>query len=111
MKNKLTGWTIIIIGTILFFRAWDIYSDIWYLLTETHDHLLTTDYLIIIGQGVTYLTLFSISILFGVSLTRGTQKNIKIKRLAFLTVLTIWILLEIPIYNCDFGQSRHSFWA
>ena len=111
MKNRILGWTIIVIGTILFFKVSDSYADIWYLLTEMPDHRPTIDYLIIIGQGVMYLTMFIISIMFGIALLRDKEKGkIKIRRLTFLTILTVWALLEIPIHSCDFGQSRHSFW-
>ena len=109
MRNKLIGATISILGTILLFKTWDNYVDIWYLLTDMPEHKTTTDFLIAIGQGVVYLTLISTSILFGLSLL-GVKKERKIERLTFATVLTIFILLELPVYNCDFGQSRHSFW-
>ncbi|MBX2970680.1 MAG: hypothetical protein KF803_15015 [Cyclobacteriaceae bacterium] len=109
MKNKLIGATILIFGTILFFKTWDNYVDIWYLLTDMPEHKTTTDFLIAIGQGVVYLTLVSTSILFGLSLLRDKKKR-KIERLTFATILTLVILLEVPVYNCDLGQSRHSFW-
>ena len=111
MKDRIIGWTIILIGTFLLLKAWDNFANIWYLLTEMPDHRPTMDYLIIIGQGATYVTMYCVAIVFGVSLLRDKgKKRIKTKRLTFLTILTVWILLEIPVHNCDFGQSRHSFW-
>jgi hypothetical protein len=111
MKNRLIGWTIIVLGTILLFKTWDSFVDLWYLVTEMPDHRPAMDYLIIIGQCATYVTMYCAAIVFGVSILRDKEKKkITIKRLTFLTILTIWILLEIPVHNCDFGQSRHSFW-
>ena len=111
MKNRLIGWIIIVLGTILLFKTWDSFVDLWYLLTDMPDHRPTMDYLIIIGQCATYVTMYCAAIVFGVSILRDKEKKkTKIKRLTFLTILTFWILLEIPIHNCDFGQSRHSFW-
>ena len=110
MRRKILAVILVSLGILAFLVSWDKFVDVFNAIGQPPESGRET-YFVIIGQGFFYFILsiiisaFGLLFLFGV----GGQK-LKIVRMTFFALLTIWFVLEIPMYKCDFYEVNHSFW-
>jgi hypothetical protein len=110
MKIKLIAVTLIILGVLAFLFSWDKFVDVYNFIGHPPESRLET-YFVIVGQGLFYFLLTIVAVLFGFLLMlRIKGRRLKIVSITFFTLLTIWFILEVPIYKCVFYEINHSFW-
>lgn len=109
MKNKLFGWGLISLSTILIIYNSDKFADIFYILSHKSKHFEIKFYFIIIGHGTLHLLIFITGILLGGSLIYQ-QRNLRKKATGFILMIIVWFILALPIYKCGYYEVRHSFW-
>lgn len=103
--------TVISLGVIAFIVSWDKFVDLFNVIGHPPDSRRET-YFAIVGQGLFYFILSSIISAFGLLiLFLAKGQKMKIVRMTLFAMVTIWFVLEIPIYKCDFYEINHSFWA
>ena len=102
--------TVISLGVIAFLVSWDKFVDLFNVIGQPSESGRQT-YFAIIGQGFFYFILSSSISVFGLSFILKIEgRKFRIVRTTFFTLMTIWFVLEIPIYKCDFYEINHSFW-
>ncbi len=109
MRDKLIGWGLIGLSTFLLLWNWDKYADIFYVFEKREVYFRFKDYLIPVVHGTMYLLIFMTGVALGQSFI--IQKENKGRaNISFIIMLTIWTILALPIYKCEFYGIRHSFW-
>jgi hypothetical protein len=110
MKRRVLAVTIISLGVIAFIVSWGEFVDLFNVIGHPPESR-RENYFAIVGQGLFYFIFSSIISAFGLLILFGAKgQKIKIVQTTFFAMLTIWFVLEVPIYKCDFYEINHSFW-
>jgi hypothetical protein len=110
MRRRVLAATVICLGVIAFLVSWDKFVDAFNIIGQLQESRGGT-YFAIVGQALSYFVVSSIISVFGLLvLLKKEGRKFKIIRVTFFALVTIWFVLEIPIYKCDFYGINHSFW-
>lgn len=110
MRRRVLAATVICLGVIAFLASWDKFVEAFYTIAHLPESRGAT-YFAIVGQAFFYFVVSSFISVFGllVLLKKEGQRR-KTIRATFFALVTIWFVLEIPMYKCDFYETHHSFW-
>jgi Ca2+/Na+ antiporter len=110
MRKIVSSATVICLGVIAFLVSWDKFVDTFNIIGQLQKSRGWT-YFAIVRQALFYFIVSSIIFVFGLLvLLKKEGQKFKIIRATFFALVTIWFVLEIPIYKCDFYEINHSFW-
>jgi hypothetical protein len=110
MKNRIFGWALSIGTTLLLFTNIGKFKGACYTFFYRDEHFRLKDYLVSVANPLLYLVIVYTGVSLGIQyikLNKGA--HLKNKKIWFVTVMMIWIMLELPFYKCGYGV-RHSFW-
>lgn len=108
----LLGSSLIIVGFAILWYVKDnlIHAYNTFLFSDkTYDYLLISR-LWVVGQALAYLILALVIVALGIVLIRNSRKQFKRLTLSVLLAATLWLILEMPVYKCNYYNIRHSFW-
>jgi hypothetical protein len=110
VKRRVLAVTVISLGVIATLVSWDKFVNVFDVIGHMPESRQET-YFSIIGQGFFYFILSSTVLIFGLLLLLKIEGQIlKVVRTTLFSLVTIWFVLEIPMYKCDFYEINHSFW-
>ncbi len=108
MNRRITGVALLVVSTSLFVRAFDYFTNGWYLILGLGRSMTAFEYSIFFGQLLVYLTTYTVVVLYSITLIR--RRHVKQQYSWLIWVVIVWFILEVPLYPCEFGQSHHTFW-
>jgi hypothetical protein len=106
--RKTFGFILFVFSTIRLLLTYGTFKNAWYLIIEGYRPATSFETLVVVGQVLLYLTVYIVVIIFSVVLIR--QRSIKQKHSWLIFVVVLWMILEVPLYPCEFGMSHHTFW-
>lgn len=106
--RKVVGIALIILATYVFIEGFDVFTDAWYALTRSDYPLYPQQYWVILGRAILCLAAYLAAVSIGRILAKAEQLN---KRFRLIYIVAMFLILEIPLYPCEFGvRAHHSFW-
>lgn len=111
MKSKVIGWTLIAGVTTLLFLNIEKFRSAYYTFFYRAEHFQLEDYLVSVAHPLLYLVIFYIGVSLGIDYIKlNDGVRLKNKKIVLALVMMMWLVLELPLYKCDFYGVRHSFW-
>lgn len=109
MSLRITGISLFAISTLLLILAFENFRNLWYLIITDARNVWPFELAVMVGQVVTYLTAYALMLSCALPLIR--QRQIKRRYPFLIALLLVWLVLEMPLYKCEFGFGQtHSFW-
>jgi Na+/melibiose symporter-like transporter len=112
MKNKAIGLWLVIVSSSLLVANIEKFIYTYYTFFYRDEHTRLKDYLVSVAHPLLYLVIVYTGVSLGIQYIKSNEgAHLKNKKIWFVIVMMIWLVLELPVYTCDFYGVRHSFWA
>ena len=111
MKKRISGLLIICLAVVLMYQVADMYEG-FLALAIKNNWIHENQRFLYVGQRLFYILVFAASVPYGITLLIAVKRN-SIRRIFcifFITISTLWMILELPIYPCYYGVG-HSIWT